>query len=95
MEIIDISKDLLKTPVYPGDPEGYVDHIQSLRAGDHCNLNSVYTCLHTATHVDAPLHFIEGGKTIEKFLSNKKFKSVMKKFLFSRIALFAILLIYL
>lgn len=68
MEIIDISKDLLKTPVYPGDPEGYVDHIQSLRAGDHCNLNSVYTCLHTATHVDAPLHFIEGGKTIEKFL---------------------------
>ena len=33
------------------------------------------------------------GKTIEKFLSNKKFKSVMKKFLFSRIALFAILLI--
>ena len=70
MEIIDISKDLLKTPVYPGDPEGYVDPIQSLRAGDHCNLNSVYTCLHTATHVDAPLHFIEGGKTIEKFLSS-------------------------
>ncbi len=67
MEIIDISKDLLKTPVYPGDPEGYVDPIQSLRAGDHCNLNSVYTCLHTATHVDAPLHFIEGGETIDKF----------------------------
>ena len=67
MEIIDISKDLLKTPVYPGDPEGYVDPIQSLRAGDHCNLNSVYTCLHTATHIDAPLHFIEGGETIDKF----------------------------
>lgn len=33
------------------------------------------------------------GKTIEKFLSNKKLKSIMKKFLFSRIALFAILLI--
>lgn len=66
MEIIDISKDLLKTPVYPGDPEGYVDPIQSLRAGDHCNLNSVYTCLHTATHVDAPLHFIDGGKSIEQ-----------------------------
>ena len=67
MEIIDISRDLLKTPVYPGDPEGYVDPIQELRAGDHCNLNSIYTCLHTATHVDAPLHFIEGGKGIEQF----------------------------
>ncbi len=67
MEIIDISRDLLKTPVYPGDPEGYVDPIKNLRAGDSCNLNSIYTCLHTATHVDAPLHFIEGGNTIDKF----------------------------
>ncbi len=66
MEIIDISRDLLKTPVYPGDPEGYVDPIKNLRAGDSCNLNSIYTCLHTATHIDAPLHFIEGGNTIDK-----------------------------
>lgn len=61
MEIIDISRDLLKTPVYPGDPEGYIDNIKSIRAGDNCNLNAVYTCLHTATHVDAPLHFIDGA----------------------------------
>ncbi len=67
MEIIDISRDLMKTPVYPGDPEGYVDPIKNLRAGDSCNLNSIYTCLHTATHIDAPLHFIEGGNTIDKF----------------------------
>ena len=67
MEIIDISRDLFKTPVYPGDPEGYVDPIKNIRAGDSCNLNSIYTCLHTATHIDAPLHFIEGGNTIDKF----------------------------
>ncbi len=65
MEIIDISRDLLKTPVYPGDPEGYVDNIKSIRAGDNCNLNAVYTCLHTATHVDAPLHFIDGAGGME------------------------------
>ena len=65
MEIIDISRDVLKTPVYPGDPEGYVDNIKSIRAGDNCNLNAVYTCLHTATHVDAPLHFIEGASANE------------------------------
>ena len=65
MEIIDISRDLLKTPVYPGDPEGYVDNIKSIRAGESCNLNAVYTCLHTATHVDAPLHFVEGAGAME------------------------------
>ncbi len=67
MEIIDISRDLLKTPVYPGDPEGYVDPIQSIREGQNCNLNSIYTCLHAATHIDAPLHFIDSGKTIDQF----------------------------
>ncbi len=67
MEIIDISKDLFKTPVYPGDPEGYVDNVSTIRAGDRCNLNAIYTCLHTATHIDAPLHFIEGGKSIDQF----------------------------
>ena len=67
MEIIDVSKDLFKTPVYPGDPEGYGDPIQTIRGGDRCNLNAIYTCLHTATHVDAPLHFIDGGKSIDEF----------------------------
>lgn len=67
MEIIDISRDLFKTPVYPGDPEGYVDPIKTIRGGDQYNLNSIYTCLHTATHIDAPLHFIEGGSSIDKF----------------------------
>ncbi len=67
MDVIDISRDLLKTPVYPGDPEGYVDDVQAIRRGDRCNLNAVYSCLHTATHIDAPLHFIDGAKSIEQF----------------------------
>ncbi len=66
MNIVDISRDLLKTPVYPGDPDGYVDAVESIKGGDHCNLNAVYTCLHTATHIDAPLHFIDGGESVEK-----------------------------
>ncbi len=65
MEIIDISRDILKTPVYPGDPEGYVDNIKSIRSGDNCNLNAIYTCLHTATHVDSPIHFIDGAAANE------------------------------
>ena len=65
MEIIDISRDILKTPVYPGDPEGYLDEIKSMRQGEKCNLNAFYTCLHTATHIDAPLHFIDGAGAAE------------------------------
>lgn len=67
MEIVDISRDILKTPVYPGDPESYIDNAKSIRAGDNCNLNALYTCLHTATHVDAPSHFIDGAGNIEEF----------------------------
>lgn len=66
MEIIDISRDVFKTPVYPGDPEGYIDPIKSMREGELYNLNSIYTCLHAATHIDAPRHFIDGGKTIDQ-----------------------------
>lgn len=66
MEIKDISRDIMKTPVYPGDPEGYIDNIKSMRSGDVYNLNAFYSCLHTATHVDAPLHFIDGGDSVDK-----------------------------
>ncbi len=66
MQIIDISKDIMKTPVYPGDPEGYIDEIKSMKSGEKCNLNAFYTCLHTATHIDAPLHFLQDGKSVEK-----------------------------
>lgn len=66
MEIIDISRDILKTPVYPGDPETYIDNAKRIRSGDSCNLNAIYTCLHTATHVDAPLHFIDGAESIDE-----------------------------
>ena len=30
-----------------------------------CNLSVVHACVHNATHVDAPLHFLSGGETIE------------------------------
>ena len=28
MKIIDISRDIFETPVYPGDPEPYIDEIK-------------------------------------------------------------------
>ena len=66
MKIIDISRDVLNTPAYPGDPETFSTSVKSIKNGDHCNLSDFYTGLHTATHIDAPLHFIDGGESIDK-----------------------------
>lgn len=70
MDILDISRDILKTPVYPGNPECYLDPIEAIKDGGRCNINAFYTCLHTATHIDAPLHFIDGGAPVDRLPLN-------------------------
>ena len=52
--------------VYPGDPEPYLDEVKEIKNGDSCNLTALYTCLHTGTHIDAPLHFIDRAEAIDK-----------------------------
>ena len=37
-----------------------------LTAGDHCNVSFWQMSAHSGTHMDAPLHFIEGGKSIDQ-----------------------------
>ncbi len=66
MEIIDITKGMFSSDIYPGDPEPTKQSFQSIEKGDGCNLNGFFACCHTATHADAPLHFVDGGKTIDK-----------------------------
>lgn len=62
--IIDITKDLVKTPPYPGDPVPELSVFSSVANGDSCNMARLTSTLHCGTHADAPLHFIPGGKTI-------------------------------
>lgn len=64
MRIIDISRTLVDTVEYPGDPKTKVDRVSTIEDGG-CNLTALYACLHTGTHADAPCHFIDGGDTIE------------------------------
>ena len=66
MQIIDISRDITSCALYPGDPEVKLDVVSTLTGGDSCNLSAIYTGLHNGTHADAPLHFIDGGDSIEK-----------------------------
>lgn len=64
--IIDITKDLIKTEPYPGDPEPRLSVFSALAKGDGCNMARLDTTLHCGTHADAPLHFINGGDTINE-----------------------------
>jgi arylformamidase len=38
----------------------------SIEKGDVCNLTAFSMCAHNGTHVDAPFHFVDGGKTVDK-----------------------------
>ncbi len=64
--MIDVSRELFSAPVYPGDPEPYRDLVRRMELGDVCNLSGFYTGCHSATHIDAPRHFIEDGMTVDQ-----------------------------
>jgi arylformamidase len=53
-------------PVWPGDPKPRIVVEASLRAGDGYNLTSVHVSSHTGTHLDAPLHMVDGGTSVEE-----------------------------
>lgn len=64
MTIIDISRDILKAEVYPGDPTPKVDVLSFIGPDSECNMSLVTTTMHAGTHVDAPLHFLEDDTPI-------------------------------
>lgn len=66
MNIIDISRDALKTEIYPGDPLPYAEFVSRIGENSSCNLSTLFSCVHTGTHADAPLHFIDGGASIDE-----------------------------
>lgn len=66
MKIIDISRELISASVYPGDPAPHREILRRMEQGDMCNLSAFYSGCHSATHLDAPLHFVEGGETIDQ-----------------------------
>jgi len=59
---VGISSDL---PVWPGDPSIEIERISSIEGGGDDNVSRINTCVHVGTHVDAPLHYIEGGASVD------------------------------
>ena len=52
--------------VYPGDPTFAIRRVMSLASGDIANVSQMELGVHTGTHVDAPLHFVDGAAAVEK-----------------------------
>jgi arylformamidase len=52
--------------VWPGDPPVRIERISAIADGGVVNMSAISMCLHTGTHVDAPLHFLEGGRSLEE-----------------------------
>ena len=66
MKIIDISQEIISDmTVYPGDPRFHSQACSSFKRGDMCEVSELTIGSHCGTHVDAPLHMIPGGATIE------------------------------
>ena len=59
---VPLSNDM---PVYPGDPSPLFRRVKTLE-NDGVNITSMTLGSHTGTHLDAPLHFIEGGRSVDR-----------------------------
>lgn len=64
--IYDISQELFSCAVFPGDPAPVRQVLADMSKGDTINLTAFSMCAHNGTHLDAPSHFIEGGKTVDQ-----------------------------
>lgn len=64
---IDISVTIKPGMVHwPGDPEIRKEVFRDIGRGDVCNVSALSFGSHTGTHMDAPLHFIRNGRSLDK-----------------------------
>ena len=66
MKIYDISQEVFSCQVYPDDPMPEKNMLKSMEKGEVYNLTTFSMCAHNGTHVDAPFHFFEDGKTVDE-----------------------------
>ena len=67
MKLIDISIPLSDNlPVWPGDPQIAMHWISEIKNGDESNVSKLEMSVHTGTHIDAPLHFIIDGNSVDQ-----------------------------
>ena len=64
---VDVSVPLVpgRVPLYPGDTDLTVRREQHRAHGDPANVSSLTCSLHCGTHVDAPVHFLDGEPGVD------------------------------
>jgi arylformamidase len=66
MQYFDISVPITnEMTVWPKDPKVILKRVQKIETGDNANVSHLQAGVHTGTHVDAPYHFLQNGKTVE------------------------------
>jgi arylformamidase len=50
---------------FEGDPSVHLERVMAMSDGSVCNVSKLDFGLHSGTHVDAPVHFIDGAAGIE------------------------------
>ena len=58
--------DPASTPVYEGDAPMTFTFLKDMRRGDALTLSSYAMGAHSGTHIDAPMHFVRDGASIDK-----------------------------
>ncbi len=72
MDIFDISLPISEDmPVWPGDPAVAIRQVSMIENGDSSNVSQIKMSVHTGTHIDAPKHFLNKGKTIDQLVLDK------------------------
>ncbi len=65
-KLIDITVPLARgIPTWPGSTGFHVDETLSFARGDGMTVSRIDLDVHTGTHVESALHYVEGGATIE------------------------------
>ena len=68
MKIFDVSLMISPgLPVWPGDPAIVLEQVESMDSGANANVSRLDVGVHVGTHVDAPHHFMNDGRTVEQF----------------------------
>jgi arylformamidase len=66
MQIFDVSVPISdRLPTWPGDPKLSLVRASSIANGDAANVSRLDAGVHTGTHVDAPVHFVDGAPGID------------------------------
>jgi arylformamidase len=64
---IDVSVTLRDGMVHwPDNPPVRITRLKDMERGDHCTFSMLSLGSHTGTHMDAPVHFVRGGRGLDE-----------------------------